>query len=82
MTGNCSGSYTCSQCCAEENLAGSWDLLQEALEDFGERNINVLDKGAEWCDVTIRCYLLPQALDEVLEEMRDKIEFTLGMCQF
>lgn len=69
VTGNASGSYTFSSYQAEENVAHNLDLLKEALEEFGETHINILEKGAEWCDVTIRCYLLGQAISEVLEEI-------------
>lgn len=68
VTGNASGSYTFNSYKAEEYLVGNWDLLNDALYEFGETELNVLDKGAEWCDVTIRCYLLSQAVHEVLEE--------------
>lgn len=67
VTGNASGSYTCNTYEAEENIAHNWDLLQEALEEFGSSDINVLEKGAEWADVTIRCYLLSECIAEVLE---------------
>ena len=33
---------------------------------------NPIEKGAEWCDVTIRCYLLNQAISSVLEEIEDE----------
>lgn len=72
VTGNASGSYTFSAWQAEENLCHNWDLLKEALEDFGETGVNILDKGAEWCDVTIRCYLLGQCLDEVIDEIEEE----------
>lgn len=58
VTGNASGSYYCNSYKAEESIAHNWDLLEEALDEFGENNINVIKKGAEWADVTIRCYLL------------------------
>lgn len=67
VTGNASGSYTCNTYEAEENIAHNWDLLQEALEEFGSSDINVLEKGAEWADVIIRCYLLSECIAEVLE---------------
>jgi len=69
VTGNGSGSYTFNTWKAEENLCHNMDLLGEALEEFGygENEVNVVEKGAEWCDVTIRCYLLGQVLDECLE---------------
>lgn len=69
VTGNASGSYTFSTWGAEENLCHNWDLLRDALEAFGEQDADILDKGAEWCDVTIRCFLLPMAIDEVLNEL-------------
>ena len=67
-----SGSYTFSTWKAEENLCHNWDLLKEALEDFGETDVNILEKGAEWCDVTIRCYLLGRCLDEVIDEIEEE----------
>lgn len=78
VTGNASGSYTFSAWQAEENIAHNWDLLEEALSEFGCNNINVIEKGAEWCDVTIRCYLLGQCLNDVLagiEEEDDDWEY-------
>ena len=70
VTGNGSGSYTFSTWEAEENLCHNMDLLREALEEFG-CDISYLKKGAEACDVTIRCYLLAQALSEALEELEN-----------
>lgn len=67
VTGNASGSYTFNTWEAEENLCHNLDLLGEALAEFC-CDVNTLEKGAEWCDVTIRCYLLYQAISEVLEE--------------
>lgn len=66
ITGNASGSYYCNAWKAEEALAHNLDLLQEACEMFG--SMPQLD-NPEACDVTIRCYLLGQALHEVIEEM-------------
>lgn len=70
VTGNASGSYTFSTYEAEENLAHNWDLLAEALEEFGNEE-NPISKGAEWCDVTIRCYLLCECIAAALEEIED-----------
>ena len=70
VTGNGSGSYTFNTYQAEENLCHNMDLLREALEEFG-CDISYLEKGAEACDVTIRCYLLGQALSEALEELEN-----------
>ena len=68
VTGNGSGSYTFSTWQAEENLCHNMDLLAEALADFGDGKLDP-DKGAEHYDVTIRCWLLGQVIDEVLEEL-------------
>ena len=35
VTGNASGSYYCNAWKAEEALCHNWDLLAEALEEFG-----------------------------------------------
>lgn len=73
ITGNASGSYFCNAYKAEECLCHNWDLLAEAVQEFGYTE-NVLEKGAEWCDVTIRCYLLGQAIAEVLDDMEEELE--------
>ena len=70
ITGNASGSYTFSTWQAEENIAHNMDLLSEAMEEFGNSPAD-MQNGAEWCDVTIRCYLLGQVLQEVLEELEE-----------
>ena len=74
VTGNASGSYTFSTYEAEENIAHNMDLLREAIEEFGGDYAEALERGAEYCDVTIRCYLLGQVLSEVLEELKDEEE--------
>ncbi len=73
VTGNASGSYTCNTYKAEEYICHNLDLLAEATQEFGYDG-NVLEKGAEWCDVTIRCYLLGQAITEVLDNMDEEPE--------
>lgn len=70
VTGNASGSYTFSTWEAEENLCHNLDLLSEALNEFG-CDANYLEKGAEACDVTIRCYLLGSAISEALDEVEE-----------
>ena len=70
VTGNASGSYTYNRYLAEEHIAHNWGLLGEALEAFG-CDENPIEKGAEWCDVTIRCYLLSSAISEALKEIED-----------
>ena len=68
VTGNASGSYTFSTWKAEEYLCHNLDLLAEACEAFGS-NIDILKDGAEACDVTIRCYLLSECLNNVLDDV-------------
>ena len=43
------------------------ELAEHCMEDIGKHFIS---QDWEWFDVTIRCYLLGQAIAEVLEEMR------------
>lgn len=73
VTGNASGSYTFNAWTAEEYLCHNFELLEEALTDFG-RDMNYLGRGAEACDVTIRCYLLCQAISEALDEIETEEE--------
>lgn len=73
VTGNASGSYTFNTWEAEENLLHNFDLLAEALEEFG-CTLDYLKNGPEACDVTIRCYLLGQCINEALENMADLFE--------
>lgn len=71
VTGNGSGSYYCNSWKAEEAIAHNLDLLGEALAEFCD-DCNALQKGAEWCDVTIRCYLLYSAVENALDELEAK----------
>lgn len=65
VTGNASGSYTFNTWQAEENLCHNWELIEDVCEEFGcEPDIT---KGAEYWDVSIRCYLLAPCLREMLE---------------
>lgn len=70
VTGNGSGSYTFNTWEAEENICHNHDLLKEAQECFGYLPTEYISKGAEWADVIIRCYLLGQVLQDVLDELR------------
>lgn len=74
ITGNASGSYTFNTYEAEENICHNQDLLKEAFEEFGVDYNEALEKGAEYCDVTIRCYLLGQVLTQVLDELESEEE--------
>ena len=75
VTGNGSGSYTYNREEAKKYLFDSddgMDILKEAVSEFGTEAEDVVDhfmsEDWEYFDVTIRCYILAQAIDEVLEE--------------
>ena len=74
VTGNASGSYTFNSYTAKEYIMDNTDLLAEALTECGSREeaADVLLDG-EWesADITIRCYLLGQAISEVLDEYEE-----------
>ena len=73
VTGNGSGSYWFTAWKAEEALCHNLDLLGEALAEFGTEGsaLKEMMESAESCDVTIRCYLLNQAINTVLDELED-----------
>lgn len=73
VTGNGSGSYTFSTYKAEENLCHNWYLLEDACNEFGCIE-EAISEGPEYCDVTIRCYLLGQAIEKALEEIEDDFD--------
>lgn len=75
VTGNASGSYTFNTYRAEENLLHNFALIKETAEAFGiEPTVSAgYDHGPEWWDVTIRCYLLSEAVAEALEELKDEL---------
>ena len=79
VTGNGSSSYFCNAWKAEEALCHNWDLLADACEEFGQDIGWVFKRGAEFCDVTIRCYLLGQAIAAALDEVEaeQKIAYTI-----
>lgn len=72
VTGNGSGSYTFSTWKAEENLCHNMDELEEACDEFGQDIGEAVKHGAEYCDVTIRCYLLGQAISDALDELEEE----------
>lgn len=71
VTGNASGSYYCNTWRAEEAICHNWDLLEEAIDEF-DSDTDILRQGAESCDVTIRCYLLGQAIGAALDELEEE----------
>lgn len=72
VTGNASGSYTFSTWKAEENLCHNMDELEDACDEFGEDMGEAVKQGAEYCDVTIRCYLLSQAISAALDALEEE----------
>lgn len=72
VTGNASGSYTFSTWQAEENLCHNMDELEDACNEFGQDIGEAVKQGAEYCDVTIRCYLLGQAISAALDELEEE----------
>ena len=71
VTGNASGSYYCNAWEAEEAICHNWDLLADAIAEFGG-DTDILQQGAEACDVTIRCYLLGKAISAALDELEEE----------
>ena len=80
VTGNGSGSYTFNRSEAEEYVNDNSDLLREALQEFCVEADTIAEKfleaDYEYFDVTIRCYLLGQAISEALDEMEDDLTFS------
>ena len=73
ITGNASGSYTFNRADAEEYVTDNMGLLAEACKEFCVDNETVgeklLTEDWEYFDVTIRCYLLSQAISKALDEI-------------
>jgi hypothetical protein len=67
VTGNGSGSYTFNAWQADENLCHNMELLAEACEEFGGNLGEWIEKGSEYCDVCIRCYLLRTCIEYAIE---------------
>ena len=65
ITGNASGSYTFNSYMAEEYLCHNGDLLLEAFQEFGCEDFQIFH-SPEALDVSIRCYLLHEAIDQVV----------------
>lgn len=71
VTGNICGSYTLNRFIAKEYVLDNLDLLKEASEGFLISKEKVADDflNGEWeeLDTIIRCYLLDECLNEVLD---------------
>lgn len=68
VTGNGSGSYTFNTRTAEENLVGNWDLLRDAHRDLCP-DVDLIEKGPEFCDVLIRVYVLDWCIENALNKI-------------
>ena len=79
VTGNASGSYHCNSNKSMECVLDNMDLLEEMCGEFGIDNETIgkkfLEGAWEWMDVSIRCYLLGQAISEALDDMEDELTF-------
>lgn len=78
VTGNGSGSYTFNREAAKEYVIGSddgMDTLRDAVREFDcehEAFTAFLEENWEYLDVTIRCYLLGQAIIAALDELEEE----------
>ena len=78
VTGNASGSYTFNREAAKEYVTRSddgMDTLRDAVCDFDcehEAFTAFLENDWEYLDVTIRCYLLGQAISAALDELEEE----------
>lgn len=76
VTGNASGSYTFNSWRAKEYVTDNSDILRDALKEFCVDSDTIAENflNDEWkyFDVTIRCYLLYQAIAETLDEIEEE----------
>ena len=75
VTGNASGSYTFNTWGAREYVLDNMELLQEMIAEFDIDSDTIVEKFIndcwEWFDVSIRCYLLGQAIASALDELEE-----------
>lgn len=73
VTGNGSGSYTMNRLEARDYVIDNMNLVKEMCEEFSVESKTISEKllseDWEWFDVSIRCYLLNQAINETLNEI-------------
>jgi len=78
VTGNASGSYTFNRLQAREYVIDNMDLLNEAIETFCIDAETIADKFTsgnwEYFDVTIRCYVLSEAIENAVDEYLLSVE--------
>ena len=82
VTGNASGSYTFCRATAKEYVKDNLDLMMEMCREFDVDNETIgsklRDDEYEWIDVSIRRYLLNQAIHEAVDELIQLMAETLG----
>ena len=74
VTGNASGSYTNNCYDAKQHVLDNMNLAVEMAREFDckDRFMDWLfDNDYESIDVSIRCYLLRSAIDEVMDDLED-----------
>lgn len=72
VTGNGSGSYTFNRYLAKQYVQSNLELCVEAMSFFSELDKlgeKIANEEYEYLDVTIRLYLLPRCVREVIEEL-------------
>lgn len=78
VTGNASGSYTFNRLQAREYVIDNGELLEEAIREFCVDAETVAEKFLsedwEYFDVTIRCYVLGEAIENAVDEFLLGIE--------
>ena len=79
VTGNGSGSYTCNRLQAREYFFEDSDsddyimqMIDEGLATYEEVGKHMATADWEFIDVSIRCYLLGEAIQEVLDELEEE----------
>lgn len=60
---------------AEEYVSRNLDLLADAFNDFGYDDTAIINtlRNPEWCDVLIRCYMLPACIDKAIEIIKHNL---------
>ena len=72
VTGNASGLYTCDSAQAKKNIVENFDDLIEMFQEFCDASTigeHFLKEDWKWMDVSIRCYYLSVAINNVLDEI-------------
>jgi hypothetical protein len=73
VTGNGSGSYYFNNSASRDAVEADRDTVEEALREFcveaGEIGRRFLDGDYEYFDVTARCYVLGEAVEEAYDKL-------------